>query len=175
MKPSVTNLIDMLDKPALMRWANKIGLEGIKLDDYKSKSKESGSSVHDAIENYLKFNLLPDDELLCDRIQKFFGDKEVLEIEKTIETEYFIGRFDIKLKWKNIVFIGDFKSNSKVYFETKLQLAAYRMAEPCDHLAVIHVPDFLIRPVDVNRDLYEPFIKTLSELYVLKNKIENSR
>lgn len=165
----------MLDKPALMRWANKIGLEGIKLDDYKSKSKQNGTEVHEAIENYLKFNLLPDDELLCNKLQKFFSDKEILDIEKTVETPYFIGRFDIKLKWKGIVFLCDYKSNGKVYFETKLQLAAYRMAEPCDHIAVIHVPEFLIRPVDVNAELYEPFLKTLSELYVLKNKIENSR
>ena len=175
MKPSVTNLIDMLDKPALMRWANKIGLEGIKLDEYKSKSKDNGSQTHEAIENYLKFNILPDDELLSNRLQNFFRDKEVLEIEKTIETPYFIGRFDIKLKWKDIVFICDFKSNGKVYFETKLQLAAYRMAESCDHLAVVHVPEFLIRPVDVNAELYEPFLKNLSELYILKNRIENSR
>lgn len=175
MKPSVTNLIDMLDKPALMRWANKIGLEGIKLDEYKSKSKENGTTVHEAIENYLKFKLLPDDELLSDRIQKFFSDKEILEVEKTIETEHFIGRFDIKLKWRDIIFICDFKSNGKVYFETKLQLAAYRMAEPCDHLAVIHIPDFLIRPVDVDKALYEPFLKNLSELFVLKNRIENSK
>lgn len=175
MKPSVTNLIDMLDKPALMRWANKIGLEGIKLDDYKSKSQENGIAVHEAIENYLKFNLLPDDELLSDKIQKFFSDKEIMEIEKTIETPHFIGRFDIKLKWRGIIFICDYKSNGKVYFETKLQLAAYRMAEECDHLAVIHVPDFLIRPVDVNAALYEDFLIQLSKLYILKNQIENSK
>jgi len=165
----------MLDKPALMRWANKIGLEGVKLDDYKSKSKEKGTDTHEAIENYLKFNLLPDDELLSNRMQNFFRDKEILEVEKTIETEHFIGRFDIKLKWKDIVFICDFKANGKVYFETKLQLAAYRMAEPCDHLAVIHTPDFLIRPVDVNAGLYEPFLIHLSKLYVLKNQIENGK
>lgn len=165
----------MLDKPALMRWANKIGLEGIKLDDYKSKSKQSGTEIHEVIESYLKFNLLPDDELLCDKLQKFFSDKEILEIEKTIETPYFVGRFDIKLRWRDLVFICDYKSSGKVYFETKLQLAAYRMAEQCDHLAVIHVPEFLIRPVDVSAELHEPFLKTLSELYVLKNKIENSR
>lgn len=175
MKPSVTNLIDMLDKPALLRWANKLGLEGTKIDDYKSKAKESGSSTHDAIEQYLKFKIPPDDELLFDRIQKFFSDKEVLEIEKTIETEYFVGRFDVKLKWKDIVFICDFKTNGKIYFETKLQLAAYKMADECDHVAVIHTPDLLIRPVDFNQDWYEEFLMNLSNLYQLRHKIENSK
>lgn len=174
MKPSVTNLIDMLDKPALVKWANKLGLDGIKVDDYKSKAKQDGSDIHQDIENYLKFNLLPDDDLLSDRIQKFFSDKEVLAVEKTVETEHFIGRFDIKLRWKDIVFICDWKSSSRVYFEGKLQLAAYKMAEPCDHVAVIHLPEFLIRPVDTN-DMHSDFLILLSELYELRHKIENSK
>jgi hypothetical protein len=173
-KPSVTNLVDMLDKPALMRWANKIGLEGIKLDEYKSQKKDEGSSIHETIATYLNFNILPDDENLTSRIENFFRDKEVIEVEKTVETEYFIGRLDIKLKWKDFVFICDFKSSKGVYLETKLQLAAYKMAEPCDHVAVIHLPEFLIRPVDVN-GIHTEFIITLSKLYELKQRIENGK
>ena len=76
MKPSVTNLVDMLDKPALMRWANKIGLEGIKLDEYKSQKKDEGSNIHETIATYLNFNILPDDELLATRIVNFFRDRK---------------------------------------------------------------------------------------------------
>ena len=174
MKPSVTNLVDLLDKPALVRWANKLGLAGTKIDDYKSTAKESGSDIHQDIENYLKFNLLPEDDGLSLKITSFFKDKEILEVEKTVETEYFIGRFDVKLKWKDIIFICDFKSSKGVYLETKLQLAAYKLAEHCDHVAVIHVPDFLIRPVDLNQN-HADFIITLSKLYELKQKIENGK
>jgi hypothetical protein len=173
MKPSVTKLIDMLDKPALLKWANKIGLEGIKLDDYRSKSKDAGSSIHEQVEHYLKFGILTEDQALNDRIVNFFSDKQIIDIEKSIECEYFIGRFDVKLKWKDFIFICDFKSNSKVYFETKLQLAAYKMAEECDHVAVIHLPDFTLRPVDLYYEHYE-FIKTLSKLFELRYKLENS-
>jgi len=174
MKPSVTKLIDMLDKPALLKWANKIGLEGIKLDDYRSKSKESGSNIHEYIESYLKFGILGDDENLNERITKFFSDKKVISVEESIETEYFVGRFDVKLEWKGFTFICDFKSNSKVYFETKLQLAAYKMASECDHVAVIHLPDLLIQPVDLRYDHYE-FVKTLSKLFELKYKLDNTK
>lgn len=175
MKPSVTKLIEMLDKPALMKWANKIGLEGIRLDDYKSKSKESGLSIHEQVENFTKFGLVPDDEGLANKLTKFFSDKQILEIEGNIETEYFTGRFDIKLKWKDFVFICDYKSNSVVYFETKLQLSAYQMATKCDHVAVVHLPDFLLRPVDLNMDLYSHFLIHLSNLYTIKQQIENSK
>lgn len=173
MKPSVTKLIEMLDKPALMKWANKIGLEGIKLDDYKSKSKEQGLSIHETIENYLKYGLLSDDESLNLKIQKFFSDKEVISVEQSIETDYFTGRYDIKLRWQNIEFVCDWKSNGGVYFETKLQLAAYAMSENC-HVAVIHVPDFLIRPVSIT-DIYYEFLIELSKLYDLKQKIESGK
>lgn len=174
MKPSVTNLLSLLDKPALLKWANKIGLEGIHIDDYRSKAKDSGTSIHEAVENYLKFKILPDDEALAGRIKNFFADKEILEVEKSIETEWFIGRYDVKLKWKDFVFICDLKSNSKVYLETKLQLSAYKMADECDHVAVIHLPDFLIQPVSTT-DYHEGMIIKLSELFQIKHKLENSK
>ena len=52
MKPSVTELIGMLDKPGLLNWANKIGLDGIKLEDYRKKSMINGTSLHKQIEDY---------------------------------------------------------------------------------------------------------------------------
>ncbi len=175
MKPSVTQLIEMLDKPALMKWANKIGLEGIKLDDYKSKAKEQGISIHESVENYLKFGLPSEDEGLNSKMKNFFADKEIIGIEQSIETDYFIGRYDIKLKWKGFQFICDFKSNSGVYFETKLQLSAYGMAEQDSHIAVIHLPEFLLRPVTLDEKLYGDFLINLSNLYELKRRIENGK
>lgn len=175
MKPSVTKLIELLDKPALMKWANKIGLEGIRLDDYRSKQKESGLTIHEQVENFTKFGILPEEESLTIQMQKFFSDKKIIEIEKSIETDYFVGRFDVKLAWKDFIFICDYKSNSKVYFETKLQLAAYKMASECDHVGVVHLPEFILRPVDVDMDLYGPLLIHLSGIYDLKQKIENGK
>jgi len=172
MKPSVTKLIDMLDKPALLKWANKIGLQGIHLDDYRSKSKEDGSTIHEQVENYLKYGILTEDEQLNQKITKFFSDKHIIGIEQPIESDEFIGRYDVKLRWKDFVFVCDFKSSSGVYFETKLQLAAYKMSTECDHVAVINLPDFILRPVDLYPEHYD-FIKTLSKLWFLKQKLEN--
>jgi hypothetical protein len=173
MKPSVTELIEMLDKPALMKWANKIGLDGIRLDDYKSKAKSQGISLHETVENFLKYGLLSDDENINEKIKKFFSDKEVIGIEQPIENEHFKGRYDIKLKWQGLIFIADFKSNSGVYFETKLQLAAYNMIENECIPSVIHLPEFLIRPITVDNTLYGEFIIHLSKLWTLKKQIES--
>lgn len=175
MKPSVTKLIDLLDKPALLKWANKIGLEGIRLDEYRSRKKESGSAMHAQVEEYAKSGILPDDKYLAVKIQNFFKDKEIISTEESIETDYFVGRFDVKLRWQDFIFICDYKSNSKVYFETKLQLAAYKMASQCDHVGVVHLPDMLIHPITLNMKLYEPFIKHLSGIYELKQLIESEK
>lgn len=164
----------MLDKPNLLKWANKIGREGISLDDYRAKAKESGITIHEHIENFVKHGLLSGNDELDVRIQKFFSDKEVISVEHEIENDYFVGRYDIKLRWQNLVFICDYKSNSGVYFETKLQLAAYKMADQCDHVAVIHLPELIIRPIDLKPE-HESFIILLSKVYELKNKIENSK
>jgi hypothetical protein len=170
MKPSVSKLIGLLDKPALLKWANKIGLQGISIDDYKKKSTKSGIDYHLSIENFLKHGLLSDDEQFNIKMQKFFSDKEIIDIEKSIEHDLFVGRFDVKLKWKDIIFICDFKSSSSVYFEQKLQLTAYKMAEGCDHVAVIHIPDFVLRPVTVDEN-HEKIIYHLSMIYDLKSNL----
>lgn len=174
MKPSVTKLIEQLDKPALLKWANKIGLQGIHIDEYRSKAKTEGSDIHHQVEMYLKFGALTEDESINQKMVKFFSDKEIISIEQPIESDYFVGRFDVKLRWKDFVFICDFKSSSGVYFETKLQLASYKMSTECDHVAVIHLPDFILRPVDLYFEHYE-FMKTLSKLYELKSKVENAK
>lgn len=172
MKPSVTKLIDLLEKPALIKWANKIGLQGIKLDDYRSESRGKGTDYHLAVESFLKYGLVPEDEMLANNMQNFFKDKEVIAVEQDIENEYFVGRLDIKFKYKDFVFVGDFKSNTKgIYLENKIQLAAYAMIEKC-HICIIHLPDFLFHPVSIDHNIYEEFIITLSKLYNLKQQIE---
>lgn len=42
-KPSVTMLIDLLAKPALIDWANKQGLLGVDIKDLRKKAKSSGT------------------------------------------------------------------------------------------------------------------------------------
>lgn len=171
MKPSVTKLIDLLNKPGLIKWANKIGMKGIDVELYRADAKSKGSSKHQAIEDFTR-GILSEDEELNNRMEHFFSDKQIIDTEISFETEFFTGRYDIKLAWHDLVFICDYKSSRKVYFETKLQLAAYRMAVPCDKLAVIHFPDLLIDPIDIDIQKYSQFLVKLSELYELKEELD---
>jgi hypothetical protein len=64
----------------------------------------------------------------------------------------------------------DFKNNSKgIYFENKLQLIGYGMAERCDSFAVVSVPEFTIMNFKVDdRRPYEEILKSLSNIYYQK-------
>jgi len=44
--PGVTTVIGLLDKPALKFWANKIGLQGIKMSEYVDALAEVGTTAH---------------------------------------------------------------------------------------------------------------------------------
>jgi hypothetical protein len=172
-KPSVTELISLLDKPALLNWANKIGLEGIKLEDYRKRSLQNGTSIHKQIEDFINNNHPFENKEHENNFKRYFNNKEILEIEKPIETDLFVGRLDVKFKYNNKVYICDFKTNQKnVYFENILQLCSYWMAEKCDGVGIISVPDFRFIHVSVeNFNEYEKIIKSLNTIYTLKQKL----
>lgn len=174
-KPSVTQLLDLLAKPALIGWANRQGLAGIDIEVSRKKSLENGSSIHSQIESYCKgegdFIEERDRNRFCD----FMQDKKLIAIEKQIETEWFIGRYDAMFETNGKPIIVDYKSGftGKIYLENKLQLIAYTMAEPAQ-MAIVGVPQFFISPVIINdRTPYENLLKSLSNIYYAKKEIEN--
>jgi len=174
MKPTVTQLLKLLDKPALLNWANKQGLKGIDINQERKKYLNDGTSIHSQIENFIRHGEQFDSEYAQFQFTKFIENKEILGIENKIETEWFKGRYDIKLKYNDKIYLVDFKSNAKrIYLENKLQLVAYGMAEECDSFAVVSVPDFTIMNFNVkDRKPYEEILKSLSIIYNCKNEIE---
>ncbi len=174
MKPTVTELIGMLDKPALMKWANKIGLEGVSLDEYRAKSQKRGTSYHKQIEDFIMYHKAFEDTGFQARFEQFISDKTIIASEKSFTHALFCGRMDFKFCGPDkVVYIADFKSNQRsVYLENKLQLVAYRMAEGCDKVAIISIPDMAIIPVPIlDFAPYERFLTLLSELYRLKKQL----
>lgn len=154
-----------------MKWANKLGLQGIKLDEYRSEKRDEGTDYHLAIQTYLKYGIRPDDSDFADKLELFFKDKVVIDSERVIENEYFIGRYDVKFMYRDFTFIGDFKSNQKaVYLENKLQLAAYAMVEKCN-TCIIHLPNFFFHPITLEQDLYNDFLISLRKIYDLKSRL----
>ena len=52
--PGVTTLTGVMDKPALVAWANKIGLEGIKVREYVDDLARIGTLAHYMVECHVK-------------------------------------------------------------------------------------------------------------------------
>ena len=175
-KPSVTELLQLLDKPALLGWANSQGLKGIDISKERSKWLNAGTSIHCQIERFIVDCIPfddPKDQLKC---EKFLDKYEVIDIETNIETDYFIGRYDLKAKSKETgkTYIIDFKRKcKKIYLEHKLQLVAYSMASECEGLMIVGVPDFKIFDIQIeDRTPYQEIMKSLSVIYQNKQKIE---
>lgn len=173
-KPSVTQLLDLLAKPALIEWANKLGLQGIDVREKRRKSLASGTSMHEQIEKVC--NGTGDFEREIDRqsFDAFMCGKQIISTEKEIETEWFVGRYDAKLTSDGLEYIVDYKRGFKgrVYLEHKLQLIAYTMAEPA-LIALVPIPQFHLIPIEIaDRRPYEQMLKTLAQLWRLKKEID---
>ena len=171
-KPTVTQLLDVLNKPALMKWANRIGLNGVSLDAHRQKSFAKGRAYHSQVEDYILKNKEIDDPTLRLNFHAFFDDTEILDCEKTIDSELYKGRYDIRFRKGGEVWLCDFKTNAKgVYFENRLQLAAYDACEDCDRLAIISLPSFEVFTVKIDRSNYRKMLQLLSEVWALKRLI----
>lgn len=169
-KPSVSQLLELLAKPALIDWANKQGLLGIDLKEKRKKSLAKGTSLHSQIENGCF-----DREIDSISYLEFMQDKEIISTEKEIETDWFVGRYDAKIKHEGREYIVDYKSGyrGKIYLEHKLQLIAYTMAEPAS-IALVPIPQFHLIPIEIeDRKPYEQMLITLSTLWHVKKEIEN--
>jgi len=117
---AVTKLINLLDKPFLKYWANKIGLEGINIRNYESTVKKDGNNRHKDIENYIK-NGIPFDG--CDIFDESIKDYNIIGSEIEITNGKIIGRIDLALSKHNEIYIVDFKRNKNIYLSSKLQLS----------------------------------------------------
>lgn len=171
-KPTVSQLIALLDKPALLKWANKIGLQGVNIDDYKSKSTSAGSDIHKQIENDLKHGIHYDN----DKFQSFKSRYEVLQVEPVVECDIYKGRADVLMKRNGITWLFDFKPTaSRIYFEQKLQLAAYKSILKPDRVGIVGTDSFIENIVEISGDQqlhYDLILTSLSNIYNSKNILE---
>lgn len=172
-QPSVTQLLSLLDKPALLKWANKIGLEGISLDEHRAKSKSVGVSFHEQVEAKIKHGTDIQDHVLRMNYDAFFIGSTILESEKVVACEHWQGRFDVKFSRNGLTYLCDFKSNANgVYLENKLQLVAYSEIEQVDEIGIISLPDFKYFQVRIkDRKPYVGILRALSHIHNCKAQI----
>ena len=139
--PGVTTICGLLDKPFLVRWANKLGLEGIDVSKYVDLLADIGSAAHEVIACKLAQKEVPDEfykhfsqehiEGSTVSVAKFMRWFEINQpkpilIEKGLvsETYKYGGTLDLYCELKGKKTLIDWKTGSGLYESHKIQLSA---------------------------------------------------
>lgn len=140
--PSVTTALSILAKPALIRWANRLGLQGIDSDKYKDELADVGTLTHYLIMCRLREEIPETDEFTPEQLELAQGCfkkyvewenknplKPILVEERLVSERYqYGGQLDLYALCVNGgLMLADFKTNAKGIFpEMIYQVAAYR-------------------------------------------------
>ncbi|HEY7825003.1 MAG TPA: hypothetical protein VIG24_19340 [Acidimicrobiia bacterium] len=150
--PSVTNVIGILDKPALPRWSAKMVAEtayrmrhslaemeeGEAVDMLKSspwsrskRAADRGTDIHGYLE--ARLNGVEPDRLSSDAVPYQAaadawlaerGPEEVVGTEVTLFHPNYAGTTDVIMRREGQLIIADFKTSKAIYSEAALQLSA---------------------------------------------------
>lgn len=137
--PGVTTVLGVLAKPALVPWANKLGLQGIEVGKYVDSLADVGTLCHNIVECYLMkkevdyADYTPNQRILAEGATKKFFDWEKKNEFKVIKSElqlvsekyYFGGTCDIYCDLNGKKTLIDIKTSKACYSEHFTQCAAY--------------------------------------------------
>lgn len=146
--PSVTEILNVVSKPYLIPWANRMGLNGINLDEKNAITTSIGTLVHHKIECYFR-NRNPDQDDYSDEVRtkadevflKFLRwnsehDIEPHYLELPMVSSEFGGTIDAVVNLNGVKTILDWKTSKDIYQEYFGQLSAYyyllRKGKPMD-------------------------------------------
>jgi len=139
--PSVTTALAELSKPALVRWANKMGLKGIDTNIYVDELADVGLLTHYFIMCHLQDEIPDVDEFSPEKVRlaegcfKQYLDWEqrnpvrrILSEEPLVSEKYqFGGTPDLYAVCNKELILADFKTNATGIFpEMVYQVSAYR-------------------------------------------------
>lgn len=137
--PGVTTVLGILNKPALVIWANRLGLQGIDSSKYRDEMADIGTLAHQMILGYFKGEETDTSEYSKSQIElaencllSFWNWEKGHKIEvimaeaPLISKEYnYGGTIDCFCKLDGQPTLLDFKTGKAIYPEFFYQLAAY--------------------------------------------------
>lgn len=137
--PSSTTISGMLDKPFLVKWANKLGKQGIDVTEYTNKAAKQGTLIHKICESHftkteIDVSSYEEDEL--QRAENSFFKYLPFEKDHTVETifcektltsaEYrYGGILDAYCIIDGKYTVVDFKTSKSISDEQVLQVSSY--------------------------------------------------
>lgn len=193
--PGATTIIGLLNKPYLIAWANKLGLEGIDATKYRDEAAEIGTLAHAIIQAHLSKEEL--DYTEYSSLQKDLAENAVLsflEWEKNHKIEPILleealvsdskeygGTVDCYCKLDGEPTLIDFKTGKAIYEEYFVQVAGYaellkEHGYPVNKVIILRVgrdntEGFETRTVTDYSKYYEIF-KSLLNIYKLKKALK---
>ena len=137
--PGVTTILGVLNKPALVPWANKLGLQGIDSSKYVDEKAAIGTLAHQMIADYLRGEVTDTGEYSKFQIDQaenallsFFEWEKSHKIEPSLieapmvsERHRFGGTLDCIGEIDGELWLVDFKTSSGIFPEMLVQVAAY--------------------------------------------------
>ena len=138
--PGVTTVVGILNKPALVPWANKLGLEGIDVSKYVDKTAVIGTCAHYLVQCHLsgeepdlsdysaqEISLAENALLKYWEWEKQFKITPILlETQLVSEKKRFGGTVDCYADLNGSRWLIDFKTGKALYDEHFIQLSAYK-------------------------------------------------
>lgn len=138
--PGATTITGLLNKPHLVVWANRLGLEGIDSTKYVDAAASIGTAAHRMIECYFtgerfeKENYSPADVDAAENAVLSFYEwvkrhniKPIANEMQLVSDNYkFGGTIDCLCEIDGELELLDFKTSKQIYDEHFIQLSAYR-------------------------------------------------
>lgn len=138
--PGVTTIVGMLNKPQLVSWANRLGLQGIDSATYTAAAAGAGTCAHEMIQaivggpevDLTKYSgeEIAQAQNAVEKFKTWLGshEMETQAIEMQLVSEKYrvggtidwLGRLDGKMT------LADIKTSGKIYEEHIIQVAAYK-------------------------------------------------
>lgn len=138
--PGATTISGLLDKPFLVKWANKLGKQQIDVEQYVNRQKDIGKLIHSIVESHVTKTPVDlesyDDEDIKLGESVFFRNYmkwenehtlELLDVEKTLVSHIykFGGILDMYCILDGKHTVVDFKTSKSINLEQLLQVSSY--------------------------------------------------
>lgn len=138
--PSTTTVLSVLNKPQLVQWANRMGLDGIDTNKYVDAAARIGTLAHYLVQCDMtgeKPDLSEYGKMEIDKAENallsYYEWKKSKVIEPIVnelplvsEQYKYGGTIDCYCKINGDIWLLDFKTGKAIYSEMLIQLAAYR-------------------------------------------------
>lgn len=137
--PSATTVLKVLNKPALVKWANVLGFKRMNVDEVVSIKAEFGSWIHQLIEWIISgyhvvyhhptdIFTIKDVSLALKHFRKWYDnlkDFEAIFQEKSFTGENYAGTLDLYAKIDGEYTLVDFKTSKEINMSMFIQLGLY--------------------------------------------------